>query len=279
MAEEQTLAVAEKGDEIGTGAIIPVEDGALRPDSLEGMWRMARYAVQSRLVPVKTAAEAIVIMQRGAEMGFPGYSAFEFLYPVDGKPRLTPQGAKAIALKSGLIEDFKEELIGDGENREAIVTVKRRGVATQVQRRFSLVDARRAGLAAKTNWKSYPDRMLLARARGYAFMDAFPDVCGGLQIREQFDLDPGEAIGATEASPVRPKTGADPIFGKLGVKVPAKPAQSLEAEYVSHADTEIRQPFPSHAEADKAIADSEKQVPSPAGHVPQGGLRKRQARR
>jgi len=252
MAEQQALVETDRGDEMGTGAMVPVEDGALRPDSLEGMWRMARYAVMSRLVPVKSASEALVIMQRGAEMGFPGYSAFEFLYPVDGKPRLTPQGAKAIALKANLVEDFREELLGDGDNREAVVTVKRRGLATQVQRRFSTMDAKRAGLANKNNWKNYPDRMLLARARGYAFMDAFPDVCGGLQIRESFDLDPGEAIGASEPSPIRPKTGPDPLLAKLGVKV----GPVVEAEFASHADTEVRSL--THAEADKAIAEAEK---------------------
>lgn len=247
MSNDQAGTVADKADDIGAGAMIPMEDGALRPDSLEGLWRMARYAVQSRLVPVKTAAEAVVIMQRGAEMGFPGYSAFEFLYPVDGKPRLTPQGAKAVALKSNLIEDFKEELLGEGDSREAVVTVKRRGIASQVQRRFSMADAKRAKLAGKNNWTSYPDRMLLARARGFAFMDAFPDVCGGLQIRERFDLDEGEQIGSVEAAPVRAKTGADPIFAKLGV--PTAKSEAVDAEVL---------PEMTHAEADKAIADSEK---------------------
>jgi len=241
---------------------VKVKDGMIAPSNLAEQYRFAQYVVASRLVPARTPEEALIVMQRGAELGFKGLAAFDVLYVVNSKVRLTPQGAKAKAQESGLIEDAREEIVGDGDSMEAVVTVKRKGLPTPIVSRFSIADAKRARLISGKEgaaWTGYPKRMLLARARGFAYQDGFADLCGGLQVRETFDLEPGEALGPSAIRAPQPKTGADPIFGKLGVKVPAsKPEEPIEAEFVSHADAEVRQPFPSHAEADRAIAESEK---------------------
>jgi hypothetical protein len=159
-------------------------------------------------------------MQRGSELGFKAYSSVDYLYPVNGRVRLTPAGAKALALQSGLLEDCSERFEGTGDDRVAIVTVKRRGIPTPTVGRFSVSDAKRAGLMGKDNWKSYTDRMLLARARGFAFMDAFGDLVGGMQVREVFDLDPGEAIATDKTEPAPrqiPAPTYDPMLAALGL--------------------------------------------------------------
>ena len=47
-------------------------------------------------------------------------------------------------------------------------------------------DANRAGLLNRSGpWKSYPDRMLKMRARGFALRDVFADALGGMISAEE----------------------------------------------------------------------------------------------
>jgi hypothetical protein len=75
----------------------------------------------------------------------------------------------------------------------AVCVAKRKG-RTPVTAKFSVEDAKRAGLWAKQGpWSAYPKRMLQMRARGFALRDAFPDVLKGMitaeeAIDEQEDL-------------------------------------------------------------------------------------------
>ena len=211
---------------IPTVEMLAVSDtGTALPRNVQEQLRLAQAAIASGLMPstLKTKEQVWLVMQRGSELGFKAYSSVDYLYPVNGRVRLTPAGAKALALQSGLLEDCSERFEGEGETRVAIVTVKRRGIPTPTVGRFSFADAKRAGLTAKDNWRNYTDRMLLARARGFAFMDAFGDLVGGMQVREVFDLDPGEAIatdhGAAPTPEVRqiPAPSFDPMLSALGL--------------------------------------------------------------
>lgn len=258
MTEEVPIAIVEPKPE---KVPVKIEDGMIVTGTLAEQYRFAQYVVASHLVPVDTPEKAMIVMQRGAELGFKGMVAFDFLYVVNNKVRLTPQGAKAKAQESGLIEDAREDVHGEGPDMEAVVTVKRKGIPTATVSRFSIKDAQRARLIDSSKpgaaWNSYPKRMLLARARGFAYQDAFADLCGGLQVRETFDLEPGEALAGSTARPAQPKTGADPLLAKLGVKIHPT-TEVAEAEFVSHAEAEVRAPFPSHTEADRAIVEQEK---------------------
>lgn len=226
------------------------ETGLAVPKSMEDQVAMAAWAVKSGLLPpsIDTPAKAWMVMQRGKELGFPGLTAFEFLYVVNGRVRLTPDGAKAKALASALLVDYQEAVIGDGDSMLARVTIRRKGVPTAIVAEFSVEDAKKAGLWGKVGrsgqpsaWVTYPKRMLLARARGFAFADAFRDIVGGLQVREVTDLDPGEA-GPSE--PVR----------KAAIPPPPTPDPLLDELGEDAAET----PFPTHQEADAAIAAEEK---------------------
>lgn len=219
--------------------LVDAETGLAVPKSMQDQVAMAAYAVKSGLLPdsIRTTAQAWMVMQRGNELGFPGLTAFEFLYPVNGRVRLTPDGAKAKALACGLLEDFHEGTFGEGDAMLARVTIKRKGIPTPIVGEFSWQDAKEAGLIGKENWKKYRRRMLLARARGFGFGDGFRDIVGGLQVRETYDLDPGEEI-ATE-----PK-------GRRAALPPPPPVPDPLLD-------ELTPPFESHAEADAAIAAEE----------------------
>ena len=65
-------------------------------------------------------------------------------------------------------------------------------------------------LWGKNVWKSYPDRMLQMRARGFALRDSFPDVLKGLITREEAQDYQTEPINVTQKTPVKDVTIPNP---------------------------------------------------------------------
>ena len=84
------------------------------------------------------------------------------------------------------------DFIGEGDSRMAVCAVTRPD-GTVCERRFSVADAKNAGLWGKQGpWKQYPDRMLAMRARGFAARDGAADVLGGLYLSEELQDTPAE---------------------------------------------------------------------------------------
>ena len=85
-----------------------------------------------------------------------------------------------------IIETWEHE--HDADLLTAVCIAKRHG-STPVTARFSVMDAKRAGLWTKAGpWQTYPRRMLQMRARSFALRDAFPDVLKGLiSVEEALD--------------------------------------------------------------------------------------------
>ena len=90
----------------------------------------------------------------------------------------------------------------------ATCTAKRRGYEKPTVVRFSVADAKKAGLWGKSGpWSQYSKRMLQLRARGFALRDAFPDVLKGLVTAEEAQDYP-TTPAAAQAVVVRPKFDA-----------------------------------------------------------------------
>jgi hypothetical protein len=82
----------------------------------------------------------------------------------------------------------KESIEGEGGNRKATCVVSRlapNGETEVISSSLSMGQAQSANLLNRPPWKSYPDRMLQMRARGFALRDAFADVIGGLITSEE----------------------------------------------------------------------------------------------
>jgi hypothetical protein len=96
-----------------------------------------------------------------------------------------------------------------------------------------VADAKRAGVWGKAGpWTQYPKRMLGIRARSFALRDVFPDVLGGLDIREEVE-DSAEMIDVTP--PPAPPAGegeqaSAPIARKPRAKRAAAHAEPVEEE-------------------------------------------------
>lgn len=109
--------------------------------------------------------------------------AIERTMVVNGSITIWGEALSAIIYQSGLME-FKEETF-DAQTMTAYCTIKRKDMAKPETRSFSAEDAQIAGLWGKNVWAKYPRRMLMARARTYAFKDIFPDVLNGLTTTEE----------------------------------------------------------------------------------------------
>lgn len=226
--EAKTSGVAAALAKIDGSTVALSEGGAVQPKTLDEALRFCKWAVESGLLPkgIDTASKAFVVIQKGAELGFTPMAAMEFIYPVNGRPRLAPAGALAKVKASGLLADYEEQVVGEGDSLRATVTSLRKGAPRAVVTVFTWADAKRAGLTGKDNWKAYPQRMVLARARGFNLQDNFPDLLGGLQIREAADLDPGERIGMEsprELAMIPAPAGPDPLLAEDAEVIPPKP--------------------------------------------------------
>jgi hypothetical protein len=131
-------------------------------------------------------ASCVLAIQAGAEIGLSPMQALQSIAVVNGRPSIFGDAAMAVAKASQVCEYVTETIEGDGEQMVAICTAKRRGYPSPTVSRFTVADAKKAGLWGKSGpWTQYPRRMLQMRARGFALRDAFPDVLRGLVTAEE----------------------------------------------------------------------------------------------
>lgn len=152
---------------------------------------LARAVVAARLAPrgLDTPEACMIAILHGLEVGLTPLAALQRITVIDGRPTLWGDGALALVRASGLLVSIEETVTGEDEiGWEATCTVQRRGDPAPLTRSFSVVDAIRAVLWRRPGpWSEYPRRMLQMRARAFALRDAFPDVLGGLYLREELE--------------------------------------------------------------------------------------------
>jgi hypothetical protein len=130
--------------------------------------------------------DVLVAVQWGYELGLAPLQALQNIATINGKPSVYGDAAMALVQNSPVCEDVKEYFDGEGTSNPIAVCVAKRKNRTEVISKYSVEDAKRAGLWNKQGpWTQYPKRMLQMRARGFALRDAFPDVLKGLITVEE----------------------------------------------------------------------------------------------
>lgn len=168
----------------------------------------------------------LLAIQHGAEIGLAPMQAVQGIAVVNGRPAIFGDTAKAVCVGSPVCEYIRETIEGDGDKMVAVCEAKRRGYPEATVSRFSVDDAKKAGLWGKTGpWSQYPRRMLQMRARGFALRDAFPDVLKGLVTAEEAQDYPTPEP-AKEPVVVRPKFNDEPREGKVVLN--PKPASFVD---------------------------------------------------
>jgi hypothetical protein len=181
--------------------IVPLNAGgavsAIVPQNIEEVFRLATAIHKSGLAPssMNTAEKLTVAILTGLEIGLRPMFAIQKIAVINGRPAIWGDAVPALLLARGF--KISERMAGGDETRCAICEITRPN-GDKVERVFSKTDAITAGLWGKPGpWKSYPDRMLQMRARGFAARDAAADVLAGLYLHEEID--------GGELQEVRPK--------------------------------------------------------------------------
>jgi hypothetical protein len=149
--------------------------------------------------------DILVCVQWGYEMGLAPMQALQNIAVINGKPSVYGDAAMALVQASSVCEDVEEYFEGEGTTNPVAVCVAKRRGRKPVTAKFSVEDAKRAGLWNKQGpWTAYPKRMMQMRARGFALRDAFPDVLKGLITAEEAQDYPDEAKPRPVAKPANP---------------------------------------------------------------------------
>lgn len=138
--------------------------------------------------------DIMVAVQWGYEIGLAPLQALQNISVINGKPSVYGDAAMALVQASAVCDGVDEYIENDDTPNQVAVCVAKRKGRNPVIARFSVEDAKRAGLWGKQGpWQAYPNRMLQMRARGFALRDAFPDVLKGLITAEEAQDFPDEA--------------------------------------------------------------------------------------
>jgi hypothetical protein len=168
--------------------ISPVRKPApIFPQSIQEAAQLAEVIYKSGTAPRgMNPASIMVAIMRGSAIGIEPFQAIDKIPIVNGRPLIMGEAALALVRGSGKAAYVKEWLEGEGDKRIAYCEAKRGEEI--ITRQFAVADARKAGLWGKSGpWTQYPDRMLGMRARAFCLRDGFPDVLGGLYLKEEFD--------------------------------------------------------------------------------------------
>jgi hypothetical protein len=179
----------------------------LSPQTFDQLVKFSEFAANSDLMPRDykgKPANVFLAVQMGSELGLAPMQAINSIAVINGRPGVWGDGMIGLCRQSPLCEDIREWIEGEGDERTAFCEAKRRGAASPTTARFSVADAKKAGLwqtearvkrrgrdggtyeaENDSPWYRYPDRMLQNRARGFCLRDAFPDLLRGLKSVEE----------------------------------------------------------------------------------------------
>lgn len=134
--------------------------------------------------------DILAAVQMGAELSLPPMQALKSIAVINGSPSLYGDGFLAVIMGHPGFEWIKEsDLTEIAKTKQAVCTIKRRGMEPRTVT-FTWDMAKTAGLTSKEGpWRTYPDRQMQMRARGFCGRDTFPDALRGILIdAEAYDM-------------------------------------------------------------------------------------------
>ncbi len=203
---------------------------AIVPQDFDGAWRIAVAVCKAGMAPkgLDSPEKAMVAIMHGMEVGLTPMAALQSIAVVNGRPTIWGDGAIGLVRASGLCEYIQERIDGDGDNMVAVCEVKRKGEKQPIIGKFSVADAKKAGLWGKQGpWTQYPKRMLAMRARAFPLRDGFADVLRGLGIAEEQQ----DVVMLREDAPTPPRPPVPPSAQITGPEASSDSvAESIDAD-------------------------------------------------
>lgn len=192
------------------------------PASLQDAMLLAQtLAKAGDLVPrdYRGSPERILLaIQYGAELGLTPMASLQTISVINGRTTLWGDGLLAVCQGHPLWAGHKEYFTGTpgADDWTAVCEVYRRGEEKPHSCEFSVGQAKRAKLWQKDTYQSYPRRMLMMRARGFALRDAFSDALRGVISREEAEDYPSEKPAKYEVVD-GPVNSVESVKQKLGI--------------------------------------------------------------
>jgi hypothetical protein len=157
--------------------------------SFDDAFRFSKMVAGSEFAPkdFKNKPESCMLaIQHGSEVGLSPMQSLQSIAVINGRPTIWGDAALALVQSSPVCEYVREYTEGEGDGLVAVCEAKRRGYPAPTVVRFSVADAKKAGLWGKSGpWSQYSGRMLTLRARGFALRNAFADALRGLITAEE----------------------------------------------------------------------------------------------
>lgn len=162
---------------------------------LPELMKEAEIYFKSGLAPAHFKnVEALTIGMKWAEgLGIHKFLGLRDIFVIDNIPALKTEAAMALVEISGYCEYIEQEFIGTPYEDEftAVCKIKLKDRKEHIST-FSVKDAKTAMLWGKktnngkpTAWITYPKRMLMYRAIGFAIRDVAPHIIRGAKLYEE----------------------------------------------------------------------------------------------
>jgi len=253
-------------------AMVPMGERGIALQNLDDLMKFAEMAVETVGQKGMTKGQAAIAIQAGLERGLGLLGGLQAAVVINNVLSWRGWAAVGFIQNSPVIVpgSFKSWVEGEGDSRTGYCTAQRKGYSEPFLRKFSVRDAKLAGLWSKGGpWTSRPDNMLEWRAIGDMARFHFGDVMGNLPIAE--DVEAGGYVtpeGArelpSEPRPAPPSPIRDPILAELlpGAQAPAAAPQTIEVEA-----TLVAEPLPAPAgspapgSAIKIVAAADQSLP------------------
>ena len=189
------------------------------PTTMGEAMQFSEMLANSNMVPKAYQGkpnDVLVCVQWGYEMGLAPMQALQNIAVINGKPSVYGDAAMALVQASPVCEDVEEFFEGEGTPNPVAVCVAKRKGRKPVTAKFSVEDAKRAGLWGKQGpWSAYPKRMMQMRARGFALRDAFPDVLKGMITAEEAQDYPEDLSQIDKPIKLQPKNPLDMVAAPM----------------------------------------------------------------
>jgi hypothetical protein len=206
--------------------------GALVPQSMAEAMKLSEALASTTMVPKECRGRPEEVLARvlyGSGLGMNPLQAVNAVSLINGKPTLWGDGLVAVCRSHPAFAGLEEKLTGAGEDMAATVIVHRKG-EPPLESTFSVADAKRAGLWGRSGpWSQYPQRMLMARARGFALRVAFADALMGLIDETEARDYPSDAPAAAPVVHEVPAAPATPLVDVKAVQAAIDAATTPDA--------------------------------------------------
>ena len=171
--------------------------------SMDDAERAARAMAASGFFPdARQAAQAVVKILAGQELGFGPFASMTGVSIIQGKPVLGANLLAAAVKRTGKYNYRVHEMTDQACELIFIEAGQEVG-----RSRFTIQDAQTAGLTGKDSWKKYPRNMLFARALSNGQRWYAPDIFNGAvvytpeELGAEVDGETGEIIEAVASEP------------------------------------------------------------------------------